>query len=97
MVLGIPSVGIAKSRLVGTVEGSQPAKLVQGRHTLGYVTGSAGGTRYWSPGYSMTLRSLRSVMRTSGTVCLRAVGEADRASKEARRSFQPSLRKERPS
>lgn len=88
MALGVPSVGVAKSVLVGTVEGHGPVRLVQGRRTLGYVTGASGQRRYWSPGYSVTLPSLLSIVRTLGSVCLQALKEADRSSKEARSSLR---------
>jgi deoxyribonuclease V len=84
MVLGIPSVGIAKSLLVGNVTRSNegPDTIEFKGRTVGFVTGTGAARRYWSPGYSVGLRDLRFVMGTYAETCLRAMSEADRASRE---------------
>lgn len=84
MILGIPSVGIAKSLLVGRVasgEGSL-AKIVYDGKTVGFAVKMGGVTRYWSTGYSVSLRELKSVIRRYAPVCLRAMSESDKAAKE---------------
>ncbi len=88
MVLGIPSIGIAKTLLVGEISsaGGLGRILYRGR-TVGFVTGTKSAERYWSPGYSVTLAGLESTIRKHGPACLRAVAEADRAAKQARSSF----------
>jgi deoxyribonuclease V len=85
MVLGVPSVGIAKSPLVGTVSiGEGEGRLVLGGRTVGFVTSAGGAKRYWSPGYSVTLAGLGRVIEEQAAVCLGALREADRASRRAR-------------
>ncbi len=84
MVLGIPSVGIAKSLLVGRTEksdGSGLEKIVYRGGVVGFVTGRGGGEkRYWSPGFSVTLRGLKRIIAVYGDDCLRCLSEAHRLS-----------------
>jgi deoxyribonuclease V len=84
MALGIPSVGVAKSLLVGTVTSAGPGfgRIVLGGRTVGLCTGTGGAARYWSPGFSVSLGQLESVIRRYAPVCLRAMSQSDRASKE---------------
>jgi deoxyribonuclease V len=84
MVLGIPSIGIAKSLLVGSIarsEGGLDTIELKGR-TVGFVSEIGATRRYWSPGFSVGLKELKSVMDTHSRTCLRAMSEADRASRE---------------
>ncbi len=88
MILGIPSIGVAKSLLVGEESsGKGLGRIVRGRRAAGLVTSANGARRYWSAGYSVTLASLKSIVKTQAPACLRALSEADRASKLARSSF----------
>jgi len=84
MVLGIPSVGIAKSLLTGRVGSGEEgfAKIVQSGRTVGFVVETRGVTRYWSPGYSVSLEELKMVIRGYAPACLRAMVESDRAARE---------------
>lgn len=86
-VLGVPSVGIAKSLLVGYVsQAGGLERIVWGCKTVGFATGAAGARRYWSPGYSVSLATLRSIIRAHGTECLRAMDEAHSEARRARSS-----------
>lgn len=88
MIAGVPSVGVAKSLLVGGVAaGSWADRIVHDRRTVGFATGSGRRTRYWSPGYSVSLARLRSIVRTLGPECLVALHEADAAARRARSAF----------
>lgn len=84
MVLGIPSVGIAKSLLVGRVAsgGGGLAKIVHDGKTVGFAVKTDGVTRYWSAGYSVSLGELKSVIRECVSMCLLAMSESDRAAKK---------------
>lgn len=83
MVLGIPSVGIAKSLLVGRVAsgGGDLAKIMHGGKTIGFAVRANGTVRYWSAGYSVNLAELKSVIQGYTPVCLLAMRESDRAAK----------------
>jgi len=83
MILGIPSIGCAKSLLVGSVEagGVRFDRIVQQGKTLGFVARSTGGTRYWSPGYGVSLRWLEPFLRGYAPICLKALSEADRVAR----------------
>jgi deoxyribonuclease V len=85
MVLGIPSIGIAKSRLVGSEPGGSNDQGERGRSS-GFTTTIGGSKRYWSPGYSVTAASLRQIMKKNADVCLRALFQADRCAGLAKRS-----------
>jgi deoxyribonuclease V len=94
MVLGIPSVGIAKSLLVGRVvrgEGGLDSIEFEGE-TVGFVSHDGGVARYWSPGYSVSLRELRSLIERYAPVCLIAMAEADRAAGQQLRGRPSSSR-----
>jgi deoxyribonuclease V len=83
MVLGIPSVGMAKSLLVGRVmpDGGDLAKVVHNGKTVGFAVQTDGITRYWSAGYSVGLGELKSLIRRYAGVCLRAMSESDRTAR----------------
>jgi len=98
MVLGIPSVGIAKSLLVGRIasSGGSLERIVHDGKTVGFAVNVDGLIRHWSPGYSVSLRELKSVIRKYAHVCLLAMSESDRAAKEqirAANSVYPSSRR----
>jgi deoxyribonuclease V len=81
-VLGLPSIGIAKSPLAGfAVKGGRVSIISLGGRTVGYVTGIGSGRRYWSPGFSVTLAQLRSIISSHGEVCLKGMVEADAAAR----------------
>ena len=84
MILGIPSVGIAKSLLVGRVASGEGdfARIVHGGRTVGFAVKMNGVTRYWSAGYSVGLAQLKSVIRRHGSVCLLAMKASDAAAKQ---------------
>jgi len=85
MVLGIPSIGIAKSLLVGRATSGEEelAKITHGGKTVGFVVKTGKVTRYWSAGYSVSLAELKSVIRRCASECLLAMRESDRAAKRA--------------
>lgn len=83
MVLGIPSVGIAKSLLVGRIEKADKSgleKIVYRGDVVGFVTGRGREKRYWSPGYSVTLGGLSRIIAVYGDACLECLNEAHRLS-----------------
>jgi deoxyribonuclease V len=84
MILGISSVGIAKSLLVGRVASGEGSldRIVHDGRTVGFVTKTNGVTRYWSAGYSVNLRRLESLARKYAPICLRAMSESDRTARE---------------
>ena len=84
MVLGIPSIGIAKSLLVGEVIGRQPGRgpiRYEGKQ-VGVAADSEFGLRYWSPGYSVSLRELRTLIDEHGPACIRAMAESHSLARE---------------
>ena len=86
MVLGIPSIGVAKSLLVGeVVAAGGPDRINYGGREVGFRVRIGGTARYWSPGYSVSLRQLQRVIRNIGLLCLRALAESDREARERAR------------
>lgn len=87
MVLGIPSIGIAKSILVGKVEPSDEAirRITYGGMVVGFATGKV-TAKYWSPGYSVTLDDFELLMREQGPTCLRLMEESHRLANEKARA-----------
>jgi len=80
IVSQIPSIGIAKSLLVGVArerEGGFGEIEERGR-SIGFVTGSRRDRRYWSPGYSVTMWRLAKIIRAYREDCLRCLAEAHR-------------------
>jgi deoxyribonuclease V len=84
MVHGIPSVGIGKSLLVGRVAPGQGglASIVYEGRTVGFAVKTDGVRRYWSAGYSVGLRELKSLIQRYATVCLLAMFESDRVARK---------------
>ena len=83
MVLGIPSIGIAKSMLVGEIEPSDEifSRITYNGLVVGFVT-RRGAEKYWSPGYSVTLDDLQMLMREQGSICLKLMEESHRLARE---------------
>ncbi len=82
MVLQMPSIGIAKSKLVGRESHYRKGllKIEFGGRNVGYVTSDP--KRYWSPGFSVSVRELERVISQNGDGCLKAMQEAHRLAKE---------------
>ena len=82
-VLGIPSIGIAKSLLVGkTVTYKEGlGKVIYSDKVVGLMTSAGGKERCWSQGYSVSFRELESIIRRYGQICLKAMEESNRLSK----------------
>ncbi len=81
MVLGVPSVGIAKSLLVGTIgeaDGSGLRRIVYEGDVVGFATGEGKEKRFWSSGYSVSLEGLRRIILDTGEACLKCLAEAHR-------------------
>jgi deoxyribonuclease V len=89
-VLRVPSIGVAKSKLVGTLGkprgGVKP--LVYGGRTVGYAARCGESLRYWSPGYSVGLRELRRVLWGYGHICLNALAESHRLARQEIRKWR---------
>ena len=95
MILGIPSIGIAKSPLIGTVvshenAGRREDLIVYNDKTVGLVVVTNSAKRFWSPGYSVNLSELRRLIRDYASTCLLAMAESHRAA----RTLIPVGRKE---
>jgi deoxyinosine 3'endonuclease (endonuclease V) len=92
MVLGIPSVGIAKSPLVnGEVLPYRKglARIRVGQRTVGFAT--APPKRYWSPGYGVSIIQLEKIILSKKRqVCLGALQEAHKVSKREMASWKPA-------
>ena len=90
MVLGIPSVGIAKSLLVGVpIQAGGLQKIVYRGRTVGFVNRTNGSKRYWSPGYAVGIRELASLIRDHAPTCLSAMSYSHRmATERLRRPFR---------
>ncbi len=82
-VLGIPSVGIAKSLLVGKPVSYKRGfeSVIHRDKAVGLMTTIGGKKRCWSPGYSVSLRELESIILRYGQICLKAMEESNRLSK----------------
>jgi deoxyribonuclease V len=77
MLLEAPTIGIAKSKLIGEIihYRREMEKLVtDDSETLGFVTKSP--RRFWSPGFSVSLRSLEHLIVSYGNSCLTAMSES---------------------
>jgi len=82
MVLRVPTIGIAKSVLIGQVSNYRNglSMMMYNGRRLGYATSEP--TRYWSPGFAVSRPELERVIRQSGATCLKALQEAHRIAKE---------------
>ncbi len=71
-VLDLPSIGIAKSALIGSEVKLKDkiSKVVHEGVTLGFVT-NFGTKRYWSPGYCVTIPFLLDFIERHGEISLR--------------------------
>jgi deoxyribonuclease V len=76
MILGMPSIGISKTRLVGEMEDYKDGlkRLVIGNEQVGYVTSNP--KRYWSPGFSIKLDGLENIIVNQRDICLRSINES---------------------
>ena len=83
MVLGVPSVGIAKSLLVGVpIPTGGLQKIVYRGITVGFVNRTNGSRRYWSPGYAVDIKELASLIRNHAQTCLSAMSHSHRMATE---------------
>ena len=78
-ILEIPSIGLAKSRLVGEAvpykEGVE--RIVDRGEQIGYLTRCRSKKKYWSQGYAITMKELRRIISLYGEICVRSVEIAD--------------------
>ncbi len=79
MVLDIPSIGCAKSKLVGDVRPYKEGldKIVLEDTQVGFVTRYEGVKRYWSPGFLVSMDELEGIILDHSEVCLKSIAEAD--------------------
>ncbi len=84
LVLDTPSLGVAKSRLVGEVGEVEDrfAPLSLDGSTVGFRVESAGRRFFVSPGYGVHLGSIRGILERLGDEYPKALSEADRISRE---------------
>ncbi len=81
MILDIPSIGVSKSRLVGKITSykERMEKLTFQSKTVGFVTHNP--KRFWSPGFSVSLRELESIIENNGSICVRSIAKSHESSK----------------
>ena len=84
IVLGIPSIGIAKSLLVGREAPGEDglSQIVYERKKVGVSTRMF-GKRYWSPGFSVSMSELKAIISKYMGTCLKSLAEADRTSRSS--------------
>jgi deoxyribonuclease V len=84
LVLDTPTLGVAKSRLVGEVGEVEDrfAPLNLDGSTVGFLIESAGRRFFISPGYGVHLVSIRGILGRIGEEYPKALLEADRISRE---------------
>jgi len=92
MILGIPSIGMAKSLLIGRVGPTEGdlARIIHEGKGVGFAIKTDGTTRYWSGGYSVGLAELKFLIRRYAPVCLRAMSRSHRVAREQIRASQSS-------
>ena len=80
MVLGIRSIGVAKSKLMGELQSYKPGmnKLVNDNgEVMGFVSLEVNkGKHYWSPGNSISIGELESIISDYGSICLKSIMES---------------------
>jgi deoxyribonuclease V len=83
MILNIPSIGISKSRLVGetTRYKEQMEKLTYYNKVVGFVTRNP--KRFWSPGFSVSLKELESIISEHGSVCISSIMKSHESANSA--------------
>lgn len=82
MMLQIPSIGLAKSLLIGEVQTCRErlSELNYQRRKVGFASSSP--RRYWSPGYAVSIDRLQSIILQYGESCLRSLSEAHRIARK---------------
>jgi len=90
MILGIPSIGISKSKLLGDTEPYLDGmeKLVIDRELVGFVTQSP--KRFWSPGFSVSISGLENVIKRYRDICIRSISESHKFALEMNSRAQDS-------
>ncbi|MFQ6135274.1 MAG: endonuclease V [Nitrososphaerales archaeon] len=85
LILDTPSLGVAKSRLVGEVGEVEDrfAPLILDGSTVGFMVESAGRRFFISPGYGVQVGSIRGILRHIGEEYPKVLLEADRISRES--------------
>jgi deoxyribonuclease V len=77
-ILGIPSIGLAKSRFIGKelILSRKVSKVVLRGKTLGYITRVLGRKRYWSPGFCFNNKMLLEFVQRFGEITVRMMSLA---------------------
>ncbi len=84
LVSNIPSIGIAKSLLIGEIgefEGGFAPIILEGS-TVGYKMQCSGRVYYISPGYGIDVSTTKEILENFSGDCLDVLSEADRLSRE---------------
>ena len=83
MILGIPSVGISKSKLVGEIQRYKPGldKLVFQDVKVGFVTEKP--RRFWSPGFSVSITELESIIDELRAICIASILTSHNSAKKS--------------
>ena len=83
MVLGLPTVGMAKSLMRGTAvaSGGETGPIMSGDRWVGLAERTGASRRYWSPGHGVSTRQLATIVSRYGQICLQAMRESDRAAR----------------
>jgi deoxyinosine 3'endonuclease (endonuclease V) len=83
LILDLPSIGLAKSRLVGELEPYKHGidRIIYREKTVGLVTRYRGARKYWSPGYMVSLERLEWIVENYSEVCVRSIAEADQVAR----------------
>ncbi len=80
-VLGIPSIGIAKTLLTGSIKSYKEnlGKITYRDKEVGFVTRRI--KKYWSYGYSVSLKELEVILEKHGVVCAETLHQAHKLTK----------------
>lgn len=86
VILGIPSIGLAKSRLVGeSIEYKNGLeKVVYEGKEVGFITKFEGVKRYWSPGFLVTMEELEQIILNHSATCIKSIAESDQIARSDR-------------